>query len=155
MSKFYGYGIAVTKDMNPKSTAKLITLLENAPEYGRSCMSDLLQYCKDHGEEGLLVHNIPVMKALETIYNDGTGTDFETIAPVLQAVIYEAEGICTNAAKDLYTGQEYLVFEPRYPWYLQRWERDITQTSLQDIFMKYLSVFTTAAPEFKEYEWEE
>lgn len=155
MSKFYGYGIAVTKDMNPESVSKLVDLLKHAPRYGASCISDLIQYTKDNLELGIAVNEIPMEKCLEIIYSDGTSTDFETIAPVLEAVIHEAAGICVCASKDLYTGKEYLVFQPRYPWYLNDNERDMTPTSIHDIVMKYLSIISNAAPEFMEHEWDE
>lgn len=155
MSKYYGYGIAVAKDMNPESASKLIDLLKHAPKYAASCIQDFVEYTKDNPELNITVNEIPVEKCLEIIYGCNTMEDFKTIAPILSDVIHEAEGICLCAPKDLYTGQEYLVFEPRYPWYLQEKERDMSPTSLQDIVMKYLSIVSTAAPEFTEYMWEE
>lgn len=154
MSKFYGYGIAVTKDMNPESVSKLIDLLKHAPRYAASCISDLIQYTKDNLDLCITVNEIPMEKCLEILYRNYTD-DFETIAPILEAVIHEAEGICICASKDLYTGKEYLVFQPRYPWYLNDNERDMTPTSFHDIVMKYLSIVSTATPEFTEYMWEE
>ena len=155
MSNYYGYGIAVSDAMNPGTTAQLIDLLKQAPKFGDSCLLDLEAYIQENPEKGYkTISDIPVKESIHLINGDDM-MDFTSVAPILQAVIYEAEGINLHAVKDLWTSQELLLFIPCYPWSLNKNERDLTTVSIQDIIMKYLSIVTNVSPSFQDYEWSE
>lgn len=156
MSKNYGYGIVATDDMMPKSTQHILNLLHHAPSLEKSCLADLNSYLEDNPDMANAVTDIPVAKCLQILLEmDYEWEDFKTVLPIIQAVIYETEGINLCHAQDVYDDKEYLAFTPRYPWYLAKNERDITQISLRDIVMKYLSMVCDAQPDFTTYEWDE
>lgn len=157
MSKNYGYGIVATDDMMPKSTQHILNLLHHAPSLEKICLADLYSYLENNPDTANAVTDIPVAKCLQIILEMDCedSENFKTVIPILQAVIYEAEGINLCHAQDLYDNKEYLAFVPLFPWFLSKNERDITPISLKDIVMKYLSMVCDAQPDFTTYEWDE
>lgn len=154
MANYYGYGIAIAKEMTPKSTKQLFELLRMAPQYEGVCVETLSEYAKDNTlEEGQNLYDLPVSECFRVL-TDEDWRGFNSVAVILAEVIHEAEDIELGAVQDMYTENAFLVVEPHYPWYMGNL-RDMTPETLQDIIMKYLSIITDVTPVFKEYEWQE
>lgn len=154
MSNCYGYGIAITDEITPKSTKHLLELLSMAPEYGKDALQALREYASCTLKEGQTLHDLPVSGCLEILTNEDW-RGISSVAVILADVIQEVEQIELSAVQNTYTGETFLVFEPRLPWTLKKNERDMTEITMQDLVMKYLSIISDAAPVFKECEWVE
>ena len=77
-------------------------------------------------------------------YDDNDGCN---LAAILRMVILETEGVELTACNN-FSDQDFLLYEPLYPWGLTEIDKTITKEKLESIFCKYLSMITENVPEF-------
>lgn len=125
-----GYGICV--DDIETTAEKLLELAAMKP----NVLKDVRQYLNERFEE-------------DEGYNDEDLTidDFEElegdycergVAYVLYQVIDEIEVVFA----DDYGGIPYILYCPKYPWYMKEKEKNLTPEDVKNIFNKYISVLT-------------
>ena len=151
MSYFTGFGVAITNQkIIPKSTQAILDLLDMAPSYEARCIVDLVGELESFGQH---IAQLPVETVLEVL-NEDEPQCCKSIAPILAAVIREAEDIEVEAVADDYTNNEYLVYIHKYPWNMSRNEHDMTETTFTDIIAKYIAVISDVEPIVKELSWQ-
>ena len=123
-----GYGICVS-DIALPSLDRLQSLLHMAPRY-ESSINQWLEECE-------------ITEPSVDDYLD-FDQDFRLgLATLLQKVIEEAEGVCFTACDD-FNSNQYLLYEPSYPWNLPAAERLLDEEGVAAIIRKYVSVITDA-----------
>ena len=127
-----GYGICAD-DIDGVTTQRLLRLVKYAPNFRQ----DFLQQWEEWGS-GRPAQDAPVDELLE--YEDEFG--YHGLAPILQSVIEEAEGIRLVVADD-YNGIAYLLFEPFYPWsQVSDTEKSATEDGIREMLCKYVRILT-------------
>ena len=80
-------------------------------------------------------------EGLENYYEYDLHSVIGGLADIISMVIQEREGlslcICEN-----YDGEEYVLYQPSYPWELKPVEHILKQADVEDIFRKYLKYIT-------------
>lgn len=126
-----GYGIC-TDDIRTDRD-RLLNFIKQAPIFEE----DFTEWIGDFAEDP----NDFTLEEMEE-YVDESGN--MGIAPIMYAVIYELEKIDLTIVTDM-CGITYLLLEPAYPWSnLSDEERNLTEASLSDIFVKYCKMLTDA-----------
>ena len=69
------------------------------------------------------------------------------LAAILRMVILETEGVEFTACNN-FSDQDFLIYEPIYPWGLTEIDKTMTKEKLESILCKYLSMITEIVPEF-------
>lgn len=69
------------------------------------------------------------------------------MATILREVILESEGIELLACKD-YDDRCYLIYPPKYPWYMEKDTLEMTEEKIRWIIDKYLRIITDSEFEF-------
>ena len=69
------------------------------------------------------------------------------LAAILRMVILETEGVEFTACNN-FSDQDFLLYEPIYPWGLTEIDKTMTKEKLESILCKYLSMITEIVPEF-------
>lgn len=122
----YGYGINASA-IPDASVDQLNALLDHAPHF------------KTVVEDWFSKHDIT-----DPIYEDYLAYDDVCIcglATILAGVIEEAEGIVFSACTD-FEGDQFLIYQPSYPWNLPEAEASLTVEKLDEILMKYVAILT-------------
>ncbi len=122
----YGYGICVD-DIKTQDVSRLRALLELAPEFKTKI-------------EGWLSES----EVEEPSWDDYMEFDqdfYLGLATILKEVIEEAEEICLTACDD-YNSVSYLLYQPMYPWNMDRMDRGLTEEKVAEIFRRYVNVLT-------------
>lgn len=122
----YGYGINASA-IPDSSVGHMNALLEQAPKF------------KGKVEEWLAKHEI-----IEPSYEDYLEYDDVCmcgLAAILSEVIEEAEGIVFTACSD-FDGDQYLIYQPSYPWNLPEAEAALTEERIDEILTKYVAILT-------------
>ena len=122
----YGYGIK-TSDITDLTADKLKEFIHLAPHY-ENTFTEWFKNC-DITEPTLEDY-------FEHDENESYG-----LAGVIKEVIFECEGIDLTACDD-FDGNEYLLYEPIYPWYMNETDKTLTPENLSHIFKKYLRYLT-------------
>ncbi len=122
----YGYGICVS-DITCDSVEKLNELFHKAPGLEKA-VSDWLKDCdiKEPTWEDYMEY--------DEDFNLG-------LATFLKEVILECEGIELTACND-FNGGLYLLYEPSYPWRLQKEQLNLTEERIKEIILKYVPILT-------------
>lgn len=128
----YGYGIR-TDDIKVKSVEALQALLALAP----LTQQDFKEWFETNEIES------PTLEDYYE-YDDNDGCH---LAAILRMVILETEGVELTACNN-FSDQDFLLYEPLYPWGLTEIDKTITKEKLESIFCKYLSMITENVPEF-------
>lgn len=136
MSKTYGYGISETQ-VTPTSVQHVLNLLHFAPQFEKKCLEELAFAL----EEGETILDLDMDTVLEYINNISNMNCMMSIIPILHHVILEAEGFDLTCESD-FEGEEFLYLPPTFPWNAETWAKDLTETQLHDIFLKYVSIVT-------------
>lgn len=126
-----GYGVCISKlDIN--SVERIEALLDYAPKLKKKIKETF-------AENGITT---PTLDDYDE-YDDGD--TFSGIAGILQDVILEDVHILFDVYEN-YNCERFLIFEPRYPWNINRYTDDlylnITQEQIKEILNKYISVIT-------------
>ena len=122
----YGYGICVS-DIGSVSVEKLNELFHKAPGVEKA-VNDWLKNCD--------IENPTWDDYME--YDE----DFNLgLAMFLKEVILECEGIELTACND-FNDNQYLLYEPSYPWRLPEEEFSLTEARIKEIILKYVSILT-------------
>lgn len=122
----YGYGINASA-IPDASVEQMNALLDNAPKF------------KAAVEKWLAKHEIA-----EPSYEDYLEYDDVCIcglAAILAEVIEEAEGIVFSACTD-FEGDQFLIYQPSYPWNLPKAEAALTEERVDEILTKYVAILT-------------
>lgn len=122
----YGYGICTT-DIPQPPISRIQNLLNKAPKF-----------------KGILNEYFAKAGIQTPDYEDYEGSDEDYglgLTTILKKVILEAEGINFTACDDCNSNQ-YLIYEPSYPWNLPEGEKDLTEESIQKILQKYVKILT-------------
>ena len=122
----YGYGVR-TDNIKVKSVDALQALIALAPLTEKDF--------KDWFEENKIEN-----PTLEDYY-DYDDTNGCNLAGVLKMVIMETENVELTACCD-FNDEDYLIYEPIYPWNLTNVDRVMTKEKLNDIFVKYFSMIS-------------
>lgn len=127
----YGYGIETTK-INT-TVEKIKNLLDMAPETKKIVEEQF---------EKLEIDN-PTVDDYELAIPEYANFQMYGIAPILQYVIKELEGITFDIADD-YNCDIFLLYCPGYPWYFQLHPKEValSEKDIVNIFRKYVSVLT-------------
>ena len=131
----YGYGIK-TSDITDLTVEKLRNFIHLAPLYKNA----IKQRIKERSYTDLALKEY-----IETDENESYG-----LAGVIKEVIFECEGIDLTACDD-FDGNEYLLYEPIYPWYMNETDKTLTPENLSHIFKKYLRYLTDKEIEIAYY----
>lgn len=132
----YGYGICVD-DIACQDCKRLEQLLALAPEFGARLHAWL-------SRSGIT----------EPAWDDYMEYDREFclgLATILKEVMAEAEGIGFTAC-DSYSGNSYVLYQPKYPWQIGAAEQELTEEKLRIIFARYVNVLTDDVIEIRAYE---
>lgn len=135
---YHIYGIGVNVDEVPIDETLLIDAIkashikENiAEEFDRiyaECNSDIEQTCDEISEE-----------LFETASNG--------IATIIARLIEEQNpGLCLVDCQD-FVGNRYIVYAPDYPWQMNDFDKSLTETKLQAIFIDFLNTITKPTEE--------
>lgn len=122
----YGYGINASA-IPDASVDQLNALLDHAPHF------------KTVVEDWLAKHDIT-----DPTYEDYLAYDDVCIcglAAILAEVIEEAEGIVFSACTD-FEGDQFLIYQPSYPWNLPEAEASLTVEKIDEILTKYVVILT-------------
>lgn len=124
----YGYGIKVS-DIETESVEQLEKLLDMVPKY-HAKIKEWFAECE-------------IDKPTYSDYLDADIKYSLGLASILKNVILEAEGIEFTACED-YDCNQYLVFEPTYPWdtWNNRGKCPLTEELIREILSKYVSVLS-------------
>lgn len=120
-----GYGICT--DAIETTTERIEALLALAPEF-REWMHD---YFKAKG----------ITEPTMDDYLDFDNVTYLGVAAILERVIHEAEGIKLTAC-DNRCCEDYLIYEPSFPWQMSEWDLALTEEKLTAIFRKYVNILT-------------
>lgn len=124
----YGYGVCISKMKKRPTLKRLKALLSLAP----GVEADVKAHFKEHG----------IKRPSYDDYMEYDQTYMLGLATIIKEVILEAEDIDFTAC-DNYERDQYLVFEPVYPWRITRdKEKSLTEESIDEILHRYLSVLT-------------
>lgn len=126
----YGYGVKVD-EIKGVTVDKLQKLLSLAPKYEEE-VNDWLKDCDIDSP------------TLEDYYEYDQDYCLG-LATILSEVILEVEGIYLTPCED-FDGNQYLLYEPRYPWTSTEKDKIMTTEKLNEIFTKYVSVLTDEMP---------
>jgi len=122
----YGYGINASA-IPDASVDQLNALLEHAPHF------------KTVIEDSLAKHDIT-----EPTYEDYLAYDDVCIcglAAILAEVIEEAEGVVFSACTN-FEGDQFLIYQPSYPWNLPEAEGALTEERIDEILTKYVAILS-------------
>lgn len=122
----YGYGICVS-DIDEPSVERLNALLECAPESKARINSWFAENDID--------------KPTYDDYMEYDYTYMYGLATLLAEVIEEAEGVTLTACSN-FDGDQYLIYQPSYPWDRTEAEADLTSEKIDEILIKYVSILT-------------
>ena len=120
----YGYGINVSA-IPDASVEQMNALLNHAPKF------------KAEVGKWFAKHEIT-----EPVYEDYLEYDDVCmcgLAAILSEVIEEAEGVVFSACSDI-EGDQYLIYQPSYPWNLPEAEAALTEERIGEILMKYVAI---------------
>ena len=129
----YGYGICTDK-IQISSVESLKKLISFAPNYE-------INLKKWFAENEIKEPTIDD-------YLEYDEEEYCRLASILKAVILEIEGIEFTAC-DNFDGENYLVYEPSYPWYMSKKDNMLTEEKVEEILRKYISVITEQVPEIE------
>lgn len=124
----YGYGIC-TDSLESVELSKIKELIHLAPKY------------EAHIKEVFKSNDITEPTAEDYL----EAAEYYGVASILAEVIDEVEGIRLDAC-DNEDGERYLLFSACYPWQLTDAERNFTEESLRDLFLKYAAVLSDDPP---------
>ena len=122
----YGYGINASA-IPDASVDQLNALLEHAPHF------------KTVIEDWLAKHDI-----IEPTYEDYLAYDDVCIcglAAILAEVNEEAEGVVFSACTN-FEGDQFLIYQPSYPWNLPEAEGALTEERIDEILTKYVAILS-------------
>lgn len=128
----YGYGVR-TDNIKVKSLEALQNLIALAP----LVKEDFKNWFEENNIESPTIEDYYE-------YDDNDGCH---LAAILGMVILETEGVDLTACNNL-SDEDFLLYEPLYPWGLTEIDKTITKEKLEGIFNKYLSMITENVPEF-------
>lgn len=130
MSSYYfrtfGYGVKISELQNIV-VSKVVELIQTAPQYAK-VFNEWLGSC---GVEKLTLDDL---KEFDDDYCLG-------LATILSEVIGECEDIWLTPCGDL-DDETYLLYTPRYPWYMNRQDKSLKESDIQSLLTKYLSKIT-------------
>lgn len=122
----YGYGVCVS-EIEPVSVESLEHLLSCAPKFHALVKKWFADCCIS-----------------EPTYEDYVEFDQDYmlgLATLLSRVIEETEGVCFTAC-DNYDDNDYLIYQPSYPWQISEKEQDLTEEKIAQILAKYIRMLT-------------
>lgn len=134
----YGYGVR-TDDIKVKSLEALQSLVALAPQTERNFKN----WFEENSIENPTLEDYYEYEQYDTCH----------LASVLRLVILETEGILLTDCNNL-DDEDYLVYQPLYPWELNDVDKSMTRENLESIFHKYLSIITDEIPRFESQEVE-
>lgn len=128
----YGYGVR-TDNIKVKSLEALQNLIAHAP----LAKEDFKNWFEENNIESPTIEDY-----YEYDENDGCH-----LAAILRMVILETEGVEFTACNN-FSDQDFLIYEPIYPWGLTEIDKTMTKEKMESILCKYLSMITEIVPEF-------
>ncbi len=128
----YGYGVR-TDNIKLKSLEALQNLIALAP----LAKEDFMNWFEENNIESPTIED----------YYEYDESDGCHLAAILRMVILETEGVDLTACNN-FSNEDFLLYEPLYPWGLTEIDKTITKEKLNTIFHKYLSMITDNVPEF-------
>lgn len=128
----YGYGVR-TDNIKVKSLEALQNLIALAP----LVKEDFKNWFEENNIESPTIEDYYE-------YDDNDGCH---LAAILRMVILETEGVDLTACNN-FSDEDFLLYEPLYPWGLTEIDKTITKEKLEGIFNKYLSMITENVTEF-------
>lgn len=135
----YGFGIR-TDELKVDSIERIESLLSCAPE--------VQEKIHDYFETEDITN--PTVEDYKCYEGDGYNLGFATI---LQEVILAAENLQLTACED-FDECHYLVYEPSYPWNMNEVDLSITEDTIKNILLKYVSILTDTSVEVEYQEVE-
>lgn len=121
----YGYGICTAK-LNPGAD-RIKALIHLAPIFEEKVNLFFQQ-------QGVLDPTTEDYLELDQDYYCG-------LATIIQNVIEEAEGLKLTSCDD-YDCNQYLLYQPSYPWTLSKAEMTLTEEDVRLIFARYISILS-------------
>ena len=121
-----GYGIR-TSDVTDLTVERLKAFIHLAPEYEK----EFLEWLKDCDI------SYPTLED----YLGYDENDCYGLASIMSEVIYECEGINFTSCDD-FDGLQYLLYEPIYPWQINKIDKTLSPEKLSETIKKYLSYLT-------------
>lgn len=135
---WHNYGIGINVDKIETTVCKIKSLISLAPEYTQK----FSKYVDDW-------KNISVEEITDIASDMDCG--YYGLAPILQNVISEKENIIMLSCND-FDGNNFLIFEPVYPWEITDNEKTLTEESLKALFEKYIKILTDQSLEDLDYD---
>lgn len=132
-----GYGICADEiKIEDISFDKLRSLCEQFDDLESIFEEDIIAYART-----LYKEPIEFEDAFRIVKTTGTKTGFieENIIDYLKIAIKENENIELTACSE-FEGDTYLVYEPRYPWFMDDNDKTITKQQLNYIYLKYINM---------------
>lgn len=128
----YGYGICI--DDIETTADKVLELVHLAPEFENKFVKWIESYKEYENVENIDMDDI--YEGYEDEYCCELG-----LGPIIRAVINECENIellcCSN-----YNGEQYLIFNVTYPWYMSDKEKNMTEEDVRLVISKYVNMLT-------------
>lgn len=122
----YGYGIC-TSDIAEPSIEQLNALLDCAPEFKEKI-------------NGWFAENDIADPTFDN-YMEYDETYMYGLATLMQEVIDEAEGVTFTACSN-FDGDQYLIYQPSYPWNRTDADVGLTQEKIDEILTRYMSILS-------------
>ena len=126
----YGYGVR-TDNIKVKSLEALQNLIALAP----LAKEDFKNWFEENNIESPTIEDYYE-------YDDNDGCH---LAAILSMVIKETEGVEFTACNN-FSDQDFLLYEPIYPWWLTQIDKTMTREKVECIIHKYLSMLTDNVP---------
>ena len=127
----YGFGVC-TEKIQIRSVEDLEKLISLAPKYEMEIKEWL------DGNE--------IEKPTIDDYLEYDEDEYCKLASILKAGIYEVEEVEFTACNN-FDGENYLIYEPSYPWHMSKADSSMTEERIEEIMRKYISIVTNQMPE--------
>ena len=127
----YGYGVC-TEKIQIRSVEDLEKLISLAPKYEMEIKEWLA------GNE--------IEKPTIDDYLEYDEDEYCKLASILKAVIFEVEEVEFTACNN-FDGENYLIYEPSYPWHMSKADSSMTEERIEEMLRKYISIVTNQMPE--------
>lgn len=131
----YGYGIETTALKKPIEKDRLLSFIAKAPQFKEE-FDGWVEDCWD----GKLPDDAEKIIEEYGWYAEGYG-----LAAIMQKVMEECiDGLRLYNCED-YNGNKYLMYLYKMPWYMNDFDRELTEEKLAEYFSEYLAMLTDEA----------
>lgn len=127
----YGYGVC-TEKIQIRSVEDLEKLISLAPKYEM----EIKEWLAENEIEKPTIDD----------YLEYDEDEYCKLASILKAVIFEVEEVEFTACNN-FDGENYLIYEPSYPWHMSKADSSMTEERIEEILRKYISIVTNQMPE--------